>query len=315
MKKFMKGCAITALIFVVAGCLLGAMGSSVAGRTNISRVVETATGGKVHVDIGGWWDWDIRIDDPDEKFDLSDATGFDQNHEVQSGDIAKYYVGGDIRNLDIEVGGCSFETKKSEDDGFYLEVKNARKFQGYVSDDTLYINATVGTVSAWSSKTCEIILYLPEDYHFDEVNVNLGAGSMEFEGLLADSADFVAGAGQITLEKAQIGELNVEVGAGRIALEEMEIGQLDAEVGLGEFVAKGVLNGDAVVECSMGNVEMEIDGREEDFNFDLSGAMGNIDLGKSSFGGFSQSQYIDHKAGKNMSVECSMGNISIRFKN
>lgn len=314
MKRFMKGCAVTALIFAVAGCALGVMGSSVAGRANISRVVETVTGGRVHVDIGNWWEWNIRMDDPVAGYDLSDATGFDKSREILSGNVDKYYVGSDIRNLDIEIGGCSFETKQSKDGKFYLEVKNARKFQGYVSGDTLYIDATVGTTTAWHSETCKITLYLPEDYHFDDVSVNIGAGAMEFSGLHADSADFAAGAGQITLEKAQIGDLSVNVGAGQMTLKKMEVGELSAEVGLGEFAADGVLNGDAVVECSMGNVVMEIDGREEEFNFDLSGAMGNIDLGKSSFSGFSQSQYIDHKAEKNMIIECSMGNISIRFK-
>ena len=48
MKRFMKGCAVMALIFAVLGSALAFVGSSVAGRTTIGQVVETVTKGRVH---------------------------------------------------------------------------------------------------------------------------------------------------------------------------------------------------------------------------------------------------------------------------
>lgn len=44
MKKFMKGCAVTAVILVAAGLVLGIVGSTARGSETISRVVETVTG-------------------------------------------------------------------------------------------------------------------------------------------------------------------------------------------------------------------------------------------------------------------------------
>ena len=65
----------------------------------------------------------------------------------------------------------------------------------------------------------------------------------------------------------------------------------------------------------MGNVEMKLEGGEKDFNYRLEGSMGNIDLGRESYSGFSNEVVLNNGADKEMQVECSMGNISIRFHN
>ena len=57
MKRFMKGCAVTALIFAVLGSLLAFVGSRVAGRTTMEQVVEDVTRGKIHLNPGAWWNW------------------------------------------------------------------------------------------------------------------------------------------------------------------------------------------------------------------------------------------------------------------
>lgn len=325
MKKFMKVCAVLALIMIVLGAVLGAAGSTAAGRTTISQVVDTVTGGRVQVRFLGWGlpsveVGDMKVDVGDittgfgVNYNIGDASMFSKDHDILSGDVEKYCPGSGIRNLEVTVGGCHFETKTSEDGSVYLEVDNARKFQGYVEGDTLYVRATMRNGVALFEEKSQVILYLPENYSFDEVEIDMGAGEMEFDRLKAEEALLEVGAGRIVLKEAQAGKLTVEVGAGQIELKDMTVETLEAEIGMGEFLAGGVINGDASVECSMGNVEMRIEGREEDFNYRLEGAMGNIDLGRQSYGGFAEERDIDNHADKTMEVECSMGNISIKFK-
>lgn len=332
MKKFMKRCLILVLVFAVIGTILGIAGGSVAGRATVSQVVETVTGGRVHLNL----DWNqfgftmgdgffgSIFGDSDEAgqyavdtgiYDIDDATMFDKGRDVYKGDVDKYCPGGGIRHLDVEVGGCSFETEVSDDDNIYLEVKSAHKFQGFVKDGTLYIKAANGSLTNWSDVSdFRIILYLPEDYRFDEADVSMGAGKMRLVGLDVREASLDVGAGQITVEDVCADELEISIGAGEIALENMEVYRLDVTVGMGYFAADGAINGSAQIECSMGNVEMELDGAQKDFNYQLEGSMGNIDLGNESFSGFSQERDIDNGADKDMEVECSMGNITIKFR-
>lgn len=330
MKGFMKGCAITALIFAILGCVLGMIGSSMAGRTTISQVVDAVTGGRVHMNPEKWWSWSMNIgedilDDIGDidmgdfgigNFEIGDASMFDADKDIYfNGDVEKYCPGTDIRNLEIEVGGCYLETQVSKDDRIYLEMENAHKFQGYVEDETLYIRATTGSVTHWSDiGSRKIILYLPENYSFHEVEVELGAGGMTFDGLNADEISLEAGAGKIVVNSPKAEKLELSIGAGAIELTDMEVDTLETEVGMGEFLADGAVGRKANVSCSMGNVEMVLEGSEQDFNYHLDGSMGNIDVGGRSFSGFSQEKEIDNEAGKDMEIECSMGNISISFR-
>ena len=62
MKKFMKACAIIALVLVLTGLILGIVGSTTKGSSAISRVVENVTGGKVKIGTKPW-DWGITVSD------------------------------------------------------------------------------------------------------------------------------------------------------------------------------------------------------------------------------------------------------------
>ena len=63
MKKFMKICAITALIMCVLGIVLASLAGSIKGREAINEVVENVTDGKVNVKLNGWSDWGVTIAD------------------------------------------------------------------------------------------------------------------------------------------------------------------------------------------------------------------------------------------------------------
>lgn len=324
MKKFMKTCGIIALVMIVAGLTLGIVASSRAGRSTISQVVEAATGGRVQIDFDRGWGFlgniklgnmmEIGIPGLGANYNIGNSSMFSKDHEILSGDVAKYSPGSGIRDLEVEVGGCHFETKESEDGSVYVETKNVKKFQGYVEDGKLYVLATTGAGVSWFDSKSTVILYLPKDYEFDKVEIDMGAGELEFDSLNAREASLEVGAGRIALDSVKVQELKADVGAGQIELKDMAVGTLDVEVGMGEFAAWGAVSGDGKVECSMGNVEIELDGRKEDFNYRLEGAMGSIQLGQESLGGFAQEKSIDNGAAKSMRIECSMGNITLRFR-
>ncbi|MCM1065438.1 MAG: DUF4097 domain-containing protein [Eubacterium sp.] len=325
MKKFMKGCAITALILFVIGFVLATVASTVRGRTTIENVVESVTGGRVRVHLNPF-DWGVYVDDmdvldwvddfeifDDVDFDVEDNMSFDSHHTILRGNVDRYSLGSDIRELDFEIGACSFTTQPSPDGNFYLEAAYAGKIQGYVEDGTLYIRSTA-SVKRWNDLNgCRIILYVPENAYFEEADIEVGAGRLEFDRLQAKEISLEVGAGQISLDKLQSESLKVSVGLGQIALENMTVGELDAEVGMGEFVAAGALNGDGDVECAMGNVSLTLEGNQKDFNYGLSKAMGNVTLGSSSSSGFASDQYLDNNAFKTMDIECAVGNVTIQF--
>ena len=314
MKKFMKVCGITALILLVLGVVLAAATGTVRGRLAIEQAVRTVTGGRVNVDFDGFWGWGSRL--PDVDYDIDDVTDFDSRYDILGEDVPKLRLGEEVKALNIEAGGCEFYTVKSDDDSFYVEASDAGRFQAYLEGGTLYIRVTTssGSWGIWGSrKTCKVRLYVPEGYSLEEADIELGVGVLEFEGLKADEVSLNVGAGNIKVDGLTADSLEVEVGMGQIELGELNVKRLEAEIGMGELVVRGSVAGNAKVSCSMGNVDMELTGRREDFNYELSGAMGNISLGYSSYSGFGMSESIDNRAGKKIEAECAAGNIIIRF--
>ncbi|MGN0166656.1 MAG: DUF4097 family beta strand repeat-containing protein [Acetatifactor sp.] len=319
MKKFMKGCAITALVMCVLGIILASLASSIKGRTAINEVVEKVTDGRVHVNLTGWGDWGITVGEQmkdaidNVSYEIGDSISFDKNHEILKGNIEKYSLGSSVDSLDIEVGGCTFETVPSGDDSFYIEAKKAGKFQAYVEDNVLYVVETASSRNLNGIGDCKITLYVPEGCSFAAADIELGAGTLEFDELNASKAELSVGAGQIIVNGIKAVELDASIGMGQMHLMDICVENLDAEVGMGELIANGSIGSTAVIECSMGNVEMKIDGSQKDFNYEIEGAMGNIDIGKDSYSGFSQSKTVDNSAEKRIEVSGSMGNISLMF--
>ena len=246
-------------------------------------------------------------------YDIEDAFDFDEVYQIWKGNVAKYQLGTDIEDLDIELGGGSFTTIVSDDDNFYVEAEGVHKFQGFVEDNTLYIKST--STSRGGSQKGEVTLYVPENYYFEEVEIDVGAGALWFSNLNAQEASLEVGAGSIALNDPKVQDLDVSIGAGKIDMTGMEAGNLDVEVGAGELIAEGTVLNNADVECAMGNVEIGLAGSENDFNYYLEGHMGSIQVGDSGYisGGFSQKRTIDNRASKEMEIECSMGNITIWF--
>ena len=342
MKKFMIGCAYTAVVLIVIGMVMGTVASRIKGRTTIEDVVESVTGGRVKIGLDPFSSWGIQVgendfigwmndmDFPDENVWLEetdflehidepdflehiDDIGFDSRYSILRGNVDRYSLGSDIRELNFEVGACAFTTKVSPDENFYLEANYAGKFQGYVEDNTLYIRSS-SSVKRWDDLNgCQITFYIPESVYFDSADIEVGAGRLSFDRLQADKVELAVGAGQITLNDLMAEELEVSVGLGQIKLKEVNVGELDAEVGLGDFTLSGTLDGDADMTCSMGNVSLRLEGSQRDFNYELSKALGNVTLGNSGSSGFSSQKYIDNNASKTIGIDCAMGNVSVQF--
>lgn len=319
MKGFMKGCAIAALILVIAGIILGTVASTARGRNTISEVVESVTGGRVRLNLNaaaddfgftiGDWDWLDEVD-----YEIDSYHGFDKEYDIQKGDISKFRLEGEITSLEIEAGGCYFAVKESGDENFYVEAEKVGKFQAYVKSGILHINTTTSE-KKWSDLSkSKVVLYVPAGCRFERAEVQLGAGALDFPGLQASEASLEVGAGRITSTGITVSNLEVSVGAGQIELKDMDVSELEASVSVGEMVADGEIRQSLTAECAMGNFELLLAGAQEDYNFNLSGAMGNVSLGGEGYGGFASERRIDNGSDRQIEVECSMGNVSIQFE-
>ena len=332
MKGFIKGCLITALILLGAGLTLTISGVILTDADQVARSVDSVTGGRVNFDIdpsdgsfeiafGDYSSADLRnavgklLDN--RIYDMEDYGAiYDEEQEILSGDVeTQCFFGTDVQKLDLDAGGCSVHVLPSEDENYYVMAKSIEKLQAYLSGETLYVKSTrSGKISGEEIKNAVILLYVPEDAYLKEADIQVGAGLLELEDLNAKKLRIELGAGEIAYHNCVGDELEINVGAGDLNIENMNVRGLDCKVGMGNITLIGELSGNAKVECSVGNVTMNLTGEEADFNYKLESSLGNIELCGEKYSGLAAETKIDNDAPYTIKLGCSMGNIDVNFE-
>ncbi len=295
MKKFMKNCAIAAVVMILLGIAMTATAVIVKGPEAIAAITTHSNELLAKLDSG------VR-------FNVNSDMDFDADIPMLEVNSQKAFDSNGITKLDIELGACELQLLPSEDQYFYAHVDGAGTCQVYPDNETLCMKA-VSAASVGASlgldtneinldlkaPTGAVTLYIPKDFHFEEVTLSLGAG--EITGEAAFTAD----------------QLEVELAAGEITLSNLEVAKLDAEVGAGVLNFAGNVLKSVNAECGMGDLTIELTGAKADFNYDVEVAAGEVTIGNESFGGVAGERKIDNNASKDVNVECAMGNIEISF--
>lgn len=306
MKKFMKFCFVLALVLIIVGGMFYMLGRRAGGRQDMNDLLK---------EIGGDWvdfDWEDHIDFAG--YEIDDASMFSESYAVWKGDVERQMVvQGSVGELNLEIGGSIIEIKDSPDGNIYVEGESVGKMQAYVEGDVLYIKSVRPANLADEIKNSSIILYLPEECSLRRLDLSLGAGQLKLKNRVVEDMEVSVGAGQLLLTDVTLNTLEVSLGAGELRAQDVTVLSLDASIDMGNMDFTGAINESAEISCSMGNVNMDLEGNQEDFNFQLNCVAGNMEIDGERFSGAAMDRYIDNGAAKYMEINCSMGNVDIKF--
>lgn len=309
MKKFFKGILRTALILILAGAIIGIIGSVAGGKYDVMRMFKN---GELSYNFTDWSYKDNSI------YDIEEQEVFDKTKEVLSGDLSKYQVAdSSIRSLELTIGGGELVILDSEDENFYLEAENAEKLQAFAKEGTLYVKALKNTPTVQingEGNTMKLYLYMPKTVVYEKLELELGAGRVEADAVHAARIEADAGAGQIVLSDFVCDEFDGEVGAGELVLKNVQTAaKAELSVGAGHIEAEVDMQGELEAECSLGQIALNLTGTEKDFNYEISCAAGEIKLGSNSYAGLSKEQKLWNDAEKDVKLDCSLGAINVSF--
>lgn len=212
----------------------------------------------------------------------------------------------DIDGVDLDI------IQESSRDVKLLSVQGAGIEYG-VDDGRLIICSKYG--NGWFSQGGKIVLSVPEDMYWEDVDIEFGAGELDMEGICANKIALKVGAGEASVERVEAGEMKISVGAGEVDAEKMKIyGDIAVSVGYGAVDFSGTVDGSLDFSCGMGNIEFEgKKGIYDDYNYDISCAAGNVEIDNFRFSGLAFERYIDNHSHKEINVDCGMGNVSVSF--
>lgn len=290
MRKFTKGCLITAVILFFVGAVFSAVGFA-AGAADEMEYMRYEYANNIGLGIN--FDW--------------------HNGNVFSGSMDKTEIAKleDIDKLDIEFAAGELEIQPSEDDAIYLEVLQGQSYYYEIKNRKLIVEGFDEKRIGIGLNSNRMILYVPEN--LQEIDLELGAGKVSIDNISCNNLEVSAAAGSTELNEVTYNKGDFEVGMGEIICNNVQGGKSDIEVGMGSFVYSGSIDGNIEASCSMGDITMDIEGSEEDFNYEIECAMGSIELDNKEYSGLAREKMIDNKAERSMDLECAMGSMTVSF--
>lgn len=140
-----------------------------------------------------------------------------------------------------------------------------------------------------------VLITVPQSVNIERLKVVIGAGSFETR--------------DINL-KCQDGYF--EVGAGNLLLKKIYGGRLNFRCGMGNLVFDGKTTGICNIDCGMGAVKLNVEGKPEDYSYDVKVGLGDFRFNNEKKSGVCQ--YVnDVRKDNHFSVNCGMGSVCIKM--
>jgi hypothetical protein len=191
----------------------------------------------------------------------------------------------------------------------------------------------------------DIIITIPETAYLDDIDMELNASTVTIENLNAGSIDLELAAGDLTIDSITAKEADMCVSAGDITIKKYNISEdisldcslgtisfgsrknaennicnnLEADCSMGDIDVYGKLTGDNYLDCSMGNISLNLVGSSANYRVKNSdSAFGSINYTTEKFNS-EPSHPNDTTISPDtdfygtLDFDCSMGNIDICY--
>ncbi len=222
----------------------------------------------------------------------------------------------EISYISMDIGACELTVCEWDGNTYKIVGENTPGLKCYAQGNTLYLKSSNNYFNP--AKRHLVTLFVPEKVKLDNVMIDLGAGKGIVTGIKADEYEIDLGAGEIICRDIKAEDMNIDVGAGSASFKDCITDDLEMDIGAGSMTYEGDVNGNIYASCAMGSVEASINGDYQEYDYNIDVTAGNIEILQQgdklvSFEGLS-SRKINNDAEKKMSLDCTMGSMSIRFQ-
>lgn len=335
MKGFTKAALIVALVLVILGSMLCAVGMGVgfrfsdfwdqveAGEFSIGPIkhIPFIRYGNTGVSWDGWDDWDNGWDSwgfglGDGKFDwdAQDKEGFSFSWK----DVNKI-------ELDLDYSGVNVIENSAKDAEVQVDVEYRKKghnhkVEAYMDGGTLKIKES-GRKRNVRDDSSRVDLQIPTEMidriWLKEIDLKQGKGYIYVEApLTAKEISIKVGAGEcevINKLTAQE-EMVVSVDAGEMSLEELEAKKLKLGGGVGELTV-GLIRADTIeIDGGVGEIEVTAAGKETDYSYDVNCGVGSVEIGDHEYSGLSSGGTVQNAGDKKIDIDCGVGSVEVSFQ-
>lgn len=160
--------------------------------------------------------------------------------------------------------------------------------------------------------TPNMIITIPEDFHGENINIDLGAGMLTADKISGDKVTLTVGAGKMEVKELNVSSyVDMECGAGELVISEMTAQDVKVDCGVGNLRIKGSILGNAKINCGLGNVSLDLNGDEDSYNYTIDCGIGNVIINDRSYRGTTHTTINNKNTIGNFDLECGIGQIKL----
>lgn len=179
----------------------------------------------------------------------------------------------------------------------------------------------------------EVYVTLPKGFKADKMSLEVGAGTINADSLSAGTGNIRVGAGTCNIDKLTVkdsssyqvdaGTLEIEEGminngtltceAGKIGVEDGTIHNTTISCMAGTISIDGSITGDSEVSTTVGTINLNLKGKEEDYNYTVDCNLGSLTINDTKYSGINKHITQKNSAKNNMALNCDVGTISVNI--
>lgn len=181
-----------------------------------------------------------------------------------------------VKRLDISVKATRVWVKSANSGGVRVQTNN-EYIEKWEENGTLHIVERSHGVFGFGG-TGELTIYLDSTMELEEVKLEIGAGTLTAQDLVAKRIDLELGAGKTEIDYLNASErLRIDGGAGLLAVKGGKAKDAKIEIGAGKAEIRLELMGNSRVESGVGKLELRLIGAEADYMLAIDKGIGSVD--------------------------------------
>lgn len=337
MRVFLKNCLRIAGFSVLIGIVLCFVAFSIDNSIFDNWKNFSIPFGDNSFETGSWLDrddWVDRDNQVEKDVEVSEYSDYENENEKEQNETVTSDGGKSLSkiqslSLDITYGTVTI----SEGESFELDVdgvpddvvKNTIDNGVWNISDTLDQSEVKNEVSVFGFKisssnshpfkSANIKLTVPEDFVFDNLDIILDAGTIKADSLTAKNADISVGAGSLKIDELTASnKSSYSIDTGELIIDNLEARDANMNCGVGNLRASGTITGDNYVTCGIGNVDLDMEGEEEDYNYSIDCGIGTVIINSSSYSGVNSKTKKNNDAKNSFTLDCGIGKISLNIQ-
>lgn len=157
----------------------------------------------------------------------------------------------------------------------------------------------------------KIYIYIPEEKQLNRVRIEMGVGTVNIHDISMKSLDIECGVGMLSCSNVTAENADIEGGVGSIAFKDIAFSNFQLEGGVGDIDVEGKLTGKTVVSAGMGNINIHVDGKKDNYNYNIETGLGPIYIDGEKTGDIN---FSNNSCSNLLDIEGGIGTIYINFQ-